>query len=116
METPISKARDLALAFARALVESRYAHAANMLSPSMQLNWPSSRLKDTYEGMVGDFKDTSLAVEVEQTLETWPTKQPTHVAWFYLSISGTSCSEAVSVVVGAENAAHQIDSIEWGRP
>jgi hypothetical protein len=55
-------------------------------------------------------------VEVGQTMETWPGKQPSDMGWAYVSIGGDVYSEAVTVVVTSENGEARIREIEFGRP
>ena len=55
-------------------------------------------------------------LEVGQTMEAWPDKQPHDVGWAYVSIGGDVYSEAVTVVVARENGRLVIRQVEFGRP
>jgi hypothetical protein len=55
-------------------------------------------------------------LEVGQTMEHWPGKQPGDIGWAYVSIGGDVYSEAVVVVVTSEHGAARIREIEFGRP
>ncbi len=116
MKNDSATARDVTLQFAQALVDARFDDAVNLLTVSMQPQWPASRLQKTYQDMVASFEAPPQAVEIQETLDDWPAKQPADVAWIYVSISGNTQSEAVTVVVCTQESALCIRSIEWGRP
>ena len=112
-ETPHGAA---ALAFARALADGDYAGAHAMLSRELKVTRPPKKLKRHFESMIayGDGPVTDLFVT--HIMPDWPEKQPKDVAWVYVSISGETFSEAVSVVVAEERGALVIRGLTWGRP
>lgn len=57
-----------------------------------------------------------IALEVGQTMEHWPGKQPGDIGWAYVSIGGDVYSEAIIVVVTSAHGAAKIREIEFGRP
>ena len=55
-------------------------------------------------------------VEVGQTMEYRPGRQPLDIGWPYVSIGGEVYSEASTIVVTSENGEAKILEIEYGRP
>ena len=112
-ETPHGQ---IAFSFASRLTAGDFTAAHEMLSTSARVEWPTSLLKSTYEGMVAYFESPPSLVMVMNTMEDWPDKQAHDVGWAYAAIAGEGESEAVTVVVCEEGGKHLIRSIEWGRP
>jgi len=108
--------RALALEFVTALAardySSAYAKTSNEFKQSMSVN----ELRLVFETIVPlDWEFGAIEV-TEQTLSSWPTKQPADVGWAYVSIGGDVYSEAVTVVVTLEDGTLRIRKAEFGRP
>jgi hypothetical protein len=111
------EARDFqhaALHFTQALCQRDYAAAYDMTSRDYREQFSAEKLQSAFEGCVPP--DWELGeLEVGQTLEAWPDKQPHDVGWAYVSIGGDIYSEAVTVVA-RENGRLVIRQVEFGRP
>jgi hypothetical protein len=108
--------RDVALAFARALLEGRHDDAHALLVGPARGAWTPATLAARYDEMVGYFEIPPSEVEIVTTMEAWPAKQPGDVEWVYISIHGETEGEAVTVIVAAEGDVVGVREIEWGRP
>lgn len=107
--------RQVALEFARALAARDYAKAHAMTSEAYRKRTTVDQLRAAFEAIVpGDW--AVRAVEVGETMTTWPDRQADDLGWAYVSIGGDAYSEAVTVVVAAENGAATIRHVEFGRP
>ncbi len=49
-------------------------------------------------------------------MEDWPDREESDLGWVYVALSGSTFSEAVTVVVSNQEGRHVIRSLEWGRP
>jgi hypothetical protein len=104
---------DVALAFAVALKDRRFADAHGMLCAALRAEMSAQQLQERLEGMVGGVVDH---VEVGETMRDWPDKQTDDVGWAYVAMSGAQFVEAVTVVVRREEARLCIWDVAWGRP
>ena len=102
--------------FGQALVSSDFAAAHAMLTPTLAESMTAAMLEAQYREMVSYFESPASGVQVVNTLEEWPGKEPGDIGWAYAAIWGESGSEAVTVVVTARDGKPAIRSIEWGRP
>ncbi len=59
-----------------------------------------------------DISDAEIVFEMED----WPGKEERDIGWVYVSLTGSTFSEAVTVVVITQNNDLAIRSLEWGRP
>lgn len=112
-QTPHGKA---AFEFASALLARNFADAQQLLSAAAKKELSAAELEATYSNMIEYFEKPPTFIQVMNTLEDWPAKQPGDIGWAYVAISGESESEAVAVIVCAENGKHLVRNIEWGRP
>jgi hypothetical protein len=104
------------LDFARALVNRDYASAYAMTSRGYQQRVPLETMREAFEAVVpSDFGDVT-AVEIVQTMDDWPDKQPSDAGWAYVSIGGDVYSEALTVVVTLEDGSLKVRDVEFGRP
>lgn len=116
MATLESSYKQIALAFAEALISGKFDSAHEMLIEEQKLEWSASALQARYEEMI-DYADAPPdETRLMQTLEEWPGRLSGDLGWAYVAINGYCFGEAVAVVVTRENGAARIRMIEWGRP
>jgi predicted lipoprotein len=108
--------RKVALEFAQSLAARDYAKAHAMTSAAYRKQMTVDQLRAAFEAIVPTDWGPIGPIEVGQTLATWPDKQPADLGWAYVSIGGDIASEAIVVVVTAENGAARIRQVEFGRP
>jgi hypothetical protein len=106
----------IALDFARALVNGAFGAAHDVLSADLKAAIPAAELGRLYRNMLSLAAEQPDTVEVIETMRDWPDKQPHDVGWAYVAISGKTFSEAVTVIVVEQGGALCIRSVEWGRP
>ena len=111
-----SDCRQTALEFANVLVARDYPKAYSMTAQAYRERNTVEQLRIAFETIVPDDFGPIGPVEVAQTMEDWPGKQPGDIGWAYVSIGGDVYSEAVTVVVALENGEAKIREIEFGRP
>ena len=116
LHDPDSTQAKVALTFARALVEGRYADAHAMLTPELAAEQTAGELGAVYEDMISIGDGPPEVVEGVTTLDEWPDKEPGDIGWAYVAIYGDGFSEAVAVVVTEHEGQPAIRYIEWGRP
>jgi len=104
------------LRFAVALANRDYPTAYAMTSSDYQRSTTVDDMGAAFEAVVPTDWRTVGPVEVGQTMETWPAKQPSDVGWVYISIGGDAYSEAVTVIVMREADTLKVRSVEFGRP
>lgn len=108
--------RAVALEFVDALAARDYSGAYAMTSSEFKQGMSEGGLRRVFETIVPlDWEFGKIEV-AEQTLTTWPTRQPADVGWAYVSIGGDVYSEAVTVVVTLEGDGLRIREVEFGRP
>jgi hypothetical protein len=108
--------RKVALEFAQALGARDYAKAHGMTSAAYRKRTGVDQLRAGFEAIVPTDWGPVGPVDVGETMTTWPGKEPGDLGWAYVSIGGDAYSEAVIVVVAAENGAARIRHVEFGRP
>jgi hypothetical protein len=107
----------LAEEFARNLAQTRFEHAHELLVPVTQATTPPEKLAADYATMIGYGEgEPPTLVEALQYAEDWPAKESGDLAWIYVAIAAESYSEAVTLVVAAEDARLGVRTAEWGRP
>ena len=108
---------DVARDFAQALADENYERAASFLAPALSdLTGEAGLLRDM-RNMVEVADDSRVThVELMNTLDDWPARQPGDAGWAYVAMSGDGFSEAVAVVVSDCDGELKIREIEWGRP
>lgn len=104
------------LRFAVALANRDYDTAYAMTSSDYQRSTSLDEMRTAFEAVVPTDWRTVGPIEVGQTMETWPAKQPSDVGWAYISIGGDGYSEAVTVIVTREADTLKVRSVEFGRP
>jgi hypothetical protein len=114
--TNLAPHEKVAADFASALIAGRFDTAHQMLSSAAKREWPAALLEETYSEMVEYFESPPEMVQVVQSMSEGPAIEPGDIGWAYAAIIGDEESEAVSVVVFAEDGRNVIRSIEWGRP
>jgi hypothetical protein len=87
-----------------------------MLSSGAKARWDVTTLREAYQNMTGYFESPPNFVQVMEVMNEWPDKQSGDVGWAYAAIAGIGESEAVTIVVSAEDGKHLIRNVEWGRP
>jgi hypothetical protein len=107
--------KKVATEFAAALVARDFARAYALTSSGFRSTMTQAAMQAQYEAMVNPIEPVS-AVQLANTMEQWPAKQPTDVGWAYVAINGAEGGEAVTVVVTREADALRIRDVEWGRP
>jgi hypothetical protein len=108
--------RQTALEFAKSLAARDYRKAYSMTAREYRKRTTAEQLRTAFETIVPNDWGPMGLIEVGQTMENWPGKQPTDIGWAYVSIGGDVYSEAISVVVTSENGEAKIREIEFGRP
>jgi hypothetical protein len=106
----------VSLDFARALASRDYTTAYAMTSTDYQRTTTLDEMRVAFEAIVPADWGTVGPVEVGQTMESWPDKQPLDIGWAYISIGGDVYSEAVTLVVMLEEDTPKIRTVEFGRP
>lgn len=108
----------LAVRFAKALVNGDFTQANMLLSPELRVDLTPDRLRKTYEAMIEYGDGLPTDVELIVTMEQWqlPEQRPTDLGWAYVAIAGPSYSEAVTVIVEDAGSGPTIRYLEWGRP
>jgi hypothetical protein len=110
---------EVALDFARALVDGDFELAHNFLVPEIRPIMTAEQLRLDYEGMISFYSNPGSARVVfdpQFTMTSWPGKRPGDVGWAYVSIVGDSFVEAVAVIIAEVDGELLIREIEWGRP
>lgn len=111
-----SKAEDLALRFTEHLARDEFANAYALTSSEFQEEHPLGTLEEEFRSMCGEGFGPIGPIEVVGGIENWPDKKPQDVQWVYVSIGGSTYSEAVTCVVAQDAGELRIREIEWGRP
>lgn len=120
-ETPMpsgngSDYRQIALEFTQFLAAREYPKAYALTSQEYRLRTSAEQLQAYFETIVPTDWGPIGPIEVGQTMTSWPGKRPDDLGWAYVSIGGDVYSEAVTVVVSAENGEPRIREVEFGRP
>lgn len=116
---PAARIHDYAsvgVTFAKALASRDYTTAYAMTSKDYQRSTTLDEMRVAFEAIVPTDWRTVGPVEVGNTIETWPDKQPSDIGRAYISIGSDVYSEAVTVVVVLEADTLKVRSVEFGRP
>jgi hypothetical protein len=108
--------KQVALEFTRALASRNYPAAYAMTSRRYRSRVSLEQMRALFEQIVPQDWGTVGPIEVGETMEQWPGKQPPDVGWAYVSIGGDVYSEAVTVVLTQENSEMKVGEVEFGRP
>ncbi len=106
----------LALSFATALMQSRFADAYALLCNASRVALTQRQMQQRYQLMI-DYADAPAdACEVIIVDTSMPKKTKDDLAWVYVAITGPGFSEAVTVSVVSESETQKLRIEEWGRP
>ncbi len=108
--------RQAALEFTRSLAARDYPKAYAMTALAYRARRSQAQLQSDFEAIVPTDWGPIGPIEIGNSMADWPGRQPTDLAWVYVSIGGDVYSEAVIVVVALEKGAAKIREIEFGRP
>lgn len=115
-----TKAEQVALKFAVALVDGRFNDAHALLSKYLLGILRPTDLETGLHQMYQGYAEGPPLPECTQVVSMtdiphveW---RPGDLGWVYVMIGGEDFSEAVSVLVSTENEQFVIREIEWGRP
>lgn len=106
----------LALNFGRHIVKQEWESAHSLLSAELQSTTSPEDIEHEVRNMIAYAKDKISDAEIVLEMEEWPDKKDDDIGWVYVSLFGSTFSEAVSVVVEKQNLNLAIRSLEWGRP
>jgi hypothetical protein len=104
------------LAFVEALATRDYDVAYALTSRDYRDSTSLKALQAAFESIVPVDWNTAGPIEVGQTMEDWPGREPSDVGWAYVSVGGDEYSEAVTVVVTLEEGELRVRTVEFGRP
>lgn len=104
------------LEFASALASRDYPTAYAMTSSEYQRSTTLDGMRGAFEAIVPPDWRTVGPLQVVNTMETWPAKQPSDVGWVYVSIVGDVYSEGLTAVVMVEADTLKVRTVEFGRP
>jgi len=102
--------------FTKRLAARAYGEAYAMTSRPYRAEVPLERLKADFEAIVPLDWGAAEPIEIAQTMDRWPGQRDADLLWVYVSIGGDVYSEAVVVVLAAEDGEPRIREIEFGRP
>jgi len=108
--------KEVALAFTKALAARDYDAAYALTSRAYRNGTSPKALADAFEMIVPIDWGTVGPIEVGETLEDWPGREPSDAGWAYVSVGGDVYSEAVTVVVTREEGELRVRAAEFGRP
>ena len=108
--------KEVALAFTKALADRDYGAAYALTSTEYQKSTSLEDMQAALETIVPIDWTHVGPVEVGETMENWPGKQPSDVGWAYVSVGGDEYSEAIALVVALEGDVLSVRTVEFGRP
>jgi hypothetical protein len=108
--------RAVAIGFTNALTTRNYTAAYAMTSKDYRGTTSAAEMQAAFESIVPTDWKTVGPVEIGQTMDDWPGRKPSDAGWAYVSVGGDMYSEAVVVVVTAEEGALKVRTAEFGRP
>jgi hypothetical protein len=108
--------KTIALSFTKALAARNYGAAYALTSKEYRDSTSLETMQAAFEAIVPNDWSPIDPVEVGQTMEDWPGRNPSDVGWAYVSVGGDEYSEAVVVVVTLEGNALRVRTVEFGRP
>jgi hypothetical protein len=106
----------VAFAFAKALASRDYRTAYAMTASEYQRRVTLDEMRAAFEAIVPVDWGAVGSIDVGHTMDDWPGKQASDVGWAYVSIGGDAYSEAITVVVTAEDGSLKVRDVEFGRP
>jgi hypothetical protein len=111
---------EIAVVFAKALVDGDFVKAHSFLSPALQREMTGEDLRrEMYEMWSGYASGDAKEIHFNDDsgfLEEWPGKMPGDKAWVYVGICGDEFVEGVEVLVAEMDEKLVIREIHWGRP
>ena len=102
--------------FGQALAKEDYPGAHALLSRELRQTYSPDALKQRVTRMTTYAPGPIREVELMEAVDDWPAKRDGDVAWVYVALTGDSFTEAVTLVLTAEDGDIRIRDIEWGRP
>ena len=106
----------LALKFGRHIMLREWDAAHSLLSEELHSTIAPKDIEREVQSMIAYADDEISEVEVVTVMEEWPEKKDNDIGWVYVSLSGSTFVEAVTVVVKKQSSNMVIRSLEWGRP
>jgi hypothetical protein len=111
---------EVAVRFAQALVDGRYAEAWHLLTPETQAEYGPDQLRERfrsmYQGCAPDAKAERILFDPEFCGTESPDSQHGDAGWVYVAIEGVGFMEAVTVVISDVGGPLRVRRIVWGRP
>ena len=110
---------EVAVTFARALVDGDFLRAHELLTPELRVALSPTALREELREMYGGYAEgppTQIHYDEQFSMTDWLAKKPGDVGWAYVGIIGEDFVEAVTVVVHETDGMLLISQIEWGRP
>ena len=114
--TSASGFQRVALQFAVALAERRYADAYALTTRGYRARTSREQMRSAFEDIVPPSWDPAGPIELGLTQTSWPDKQPGDVGWVYVSIGGRVYSEGLVVILSTEDKHLRVRTVEFGRP
>src|SRR5687767_660438 len=108
--------KKVALDFTNALATRNYGAAYALTSSEYRDSTSVEAMQTAFEAIVPTDWKSIGPVEVGETMEDWPGRNPADVGWAYVSVGGDAYSEAVTVVVTLDEDALRVRTVEFGRP
>src|SRR6185295_403186 len=108
--------KQVSLDFANALAARDYDVAYALTSKDYRDSTSVQALQAAFETIVPVDWTTVGPIEVGQTMDDWPGREPSDVGWAYVSVGGDVYSEAITVVVTLEDGELRVRTVEFGRP
>lgn len=107
---------NLALKFGQHIVQREWEAAHSLLSSKLQSATSPGNIENDIRSMTAYADDEISEAGVVIEMEEWPDKKDDDIGWVYVSLSGSTFSEGVTIVVEKQNSNLTIRSLEWGRP
>ena len=101
--------QSLALEFARALSERRYAAAHAMCTPDLRSKVSVEKMRSDFEAMIPLDWGPVAPIELVNIGEV-------SLPYLYVSLGGEVYSEAITIYLADVDGSLQVDSFELGRP
>lgn len=106
----------LALKFGQHIVQREWEAAYSLLSSDLQSTTSPRNIEHEIRSMTAYADDQISEAEVVIAMEEWPDKKDNDIGWVYVSLSGRTFSQGVTIVVEEQKSNLTIRSLEWGRP
>ena len=108
--------KQVALALTGALAARDYHAAYALTSRAYRESTTVHDLQAAFEAIVPIDWGAVGPIDVGETLDDWPGREPSDAGWVYVSVGGDVYSEAVIVVVTREDGELRVRGAEFGRP